>query len=134
MFENLIFLGAGASLTEGAPLQADLFRDYFKDFPTDIDRDRYLDVADMYEERLEELLHEDPFKTLANTAAWNCLGFVIGLDNKKAMKELELGDQEKREEADKFFHIIEGECYGILRELSASIDYTLDDCRIQRAD
>lgn len=94
----------------------------------------YLDVADMYEERLEELLHEDPFKTLANLAAWNCLGFVIGLDNRKAMKELELGDQEKREEADKFFHIIEGECYGMLRELSASIDYTLDDCRIQRAD
>ena len=94
----------------------------------------YLDVADMYEERIEELLPEDPFKTLANIAAWNCLGFVIGLDNRKAMKGLELGDQKKRAEADKFFHNIEGECYGILRELSANIDYTLDDCRIQRAD
>lgn len=28
--ENVIFLGAGASAPEGAPLQADLFREYFK--------------------------------------------------------------------------------------------------------
>lgn len=30
MIEDIIFLGAGASRAEGAPLQADLFRDYFK--------------------------------------------------------------------------------------------------------
>lgn len=30
MIEEVIFLGAGASRAEGAPLQADLFRDYFK--------------------------------------------------------------------------------------------------------
>jgi len=30
MIEDIIFLGAGASRAEGSPLQADLFRDYFK--------------------------------------------------------------------------------------------------------
>jgi NAD-dependent SIR2 family protein deacetylase len=30
MIEDVIFLGAGASRAEGAPLQAELFRDYFK--------------------------------------------------------------------------------------------------------
>jgi hypothetical protein len=30
MIEDIIFLGAGASRAEGAPLQADLFREYFK--------------------------------------------------------------------------------------------------------
>jgi hypothetical protein len=30
MIKDIIFLGAGASRAEGAPLQADLFRDYFK--------------------------------------------------------------------------------------------------------
>lgn len=30
MIEDIVFLGAGASRAEGAPLQADLFREYFK--------------------------------------------------------------------------------------------------------
>jgi len=30
MIKDIIFLGAGASRTEGDPLQADLFCDYFK--------------------------------------------------------------------------------------------------------
>jgi len=35
--EDIIFLGAGASASEGAPLQGDLFREYFRSYQTEND-------------------------------------------------------------------------------------------------
>lgn len=99
--EDIIFLGAGASVSEGAPLQSDLFKEYFLSYQTE--RERKIDnninksLLEFFEAFFGiDIKHQDlnytPFPTFEET-----LGMLeIALNREESFKDYSLTPNKPR--------------------------------------